>query len=252
MYYIMDTNIWVEVTQGRISCDELAGKGGARVVVAPFMIVELMKATVKSGGRFFLNDKATFTCMAKFDILELTKVFIFKALWGLSDAGVSKVRPETYRALLQMIIGSSSFADFIAKTEGPGSEWKRVCDWDSIHEGVLDKELRAVGKLADRASLRTIHVHVARLYRLGGLLPDPDVLEQKFSAALEYLRSSVVKVRKGANLAKKDPGMYVDFQLFFYLADPEAVVVSYEKFSGEIVRSPQRSRIITFDQFRRL
>ena len=44
----------------------------------------------------------------------------------------------------------------------------------------------------------------------------------------------------------------VDFQLFFYLADPEAVVVSYEKFSGEIVRSPQRSRIITFDQFRRL
>ena len=40
-----------------------------------------------------------------------------------------------------MIIGSSSFADFIAKTEGPGSEWKRVCDWDSIHEGVLDKEL---------------------------------------------------------------------------------------------------------------
>ncbi len=46
--------------------------------------------------------------------------------------------------------------------------------------------------------------------------------------------------------------MYVDFQLFFYLADPQAVVVSNENFCGEIVKSPQRNRIISFGEFCRL
>jgi hypothetical protein len=246
----MDTNIWVEVTQGTISCDDLAEKAGTRVVVAPFMIVELMKATAKSVEQFFLNDRSTFQCMAKFDILELTKVFILKTLWGLSDGGMSKVRPETYRALMQMIIGSNSFADFIVKTENPGSEWKRVSEWDSIHAGVLDKELKAVSNIAaSRTSVKILHMYLARLYKLGGLIPDPETFEKSFSAALEYLRSSVIKVRNGANLAKNDRGMYVDFQLFFYLADPQAVIVSNEDFSKEIVKSPQRNRIISFDQF---
>ena len=84
------------------------------------MIVELMKSTVKSGERFFLKDQSMFTCIAKFDILELTKVFVFKTLWNLSDAGTSKVRPTHYKTLLQLIIGSNSFTDFISKTKKPG------------------------------------------------------------------------------------------------------------------------------------
>jgi len=120
LYYILDTNIWVDVTQGKIPCSDLAGKDHLLVVVAPFMIVELMKSTVKSGERFFLKDQSMFTCIAKFDILELTKVFVFKTLWNLSDAGTSKVRPTHYKTLLQLIIGSNSFTDFISKTKKPG------------------------------------------------------------------------------------------------------------------------------------
>jgi len=62
----------------------------------------------------------------------------------------------------------------------------------------------------------------------------------------------VSKVRAGANLAKDDRGIYVDFQLFFYLADADAVIVSNEDFSGEIRSSPQRSRIISFKTFHSL
>jgi hypothetical protein len=66
----------------------------------PFMIIELMKSTVKSAGRFFLKDQSMFACMAKFDILELTKASVFKTLWNLSDAGTSKVRPAHYKTVL--------------------------------------------------------------------------------------------------------------------------------------------------------
>jgi hypothetical protein len=252
MYYIMDTNIWVDVTQGKIPCNDLSGKVGAVVVVAPFMIVELMRATVRGGEKYFVGDRKMFECMERLDILELTKPFVYKTLWNISNVGISNVRPETYRTLLQMMVGSSSFSDFINKTERPGSVWIRVSEWDSIHEKVLDKEINALGKIADQGSLKSLGRHLAGIYGLGGLLPDPDKIEETFSAALEYLRSSVRKLRNGANLAKNDRGMYVDFQIFFYLADPAAVIVSNEDFSGEIAKSPQRSRIISLAQYRNL
>jgi hypothetical protein len=251
-YYIMDTNIWVDVTQGKIACNDLSGKAGAVVVVAPFMIFELMRATVRGGEKYFLGDRKMFECMERFDILELTQPFVYKTLWNISDARTSKVDPETYKTLLHMMVGSTSFMDFIIKTKRPDSVWNRVSNWDSIHEKVLDKEIGALGKIADQGSLKSLGMYMAGMYQVGGLLPDPDKFERTFSAALEYLRSSARKLRKGANLAKNDRGLYVDFQIFFYLADPSAVIVSKEDFSGEIAKSPQRSRIISLAQYRNL
>ncbi|HKV23282.1 MAG TPA: hypothetical protein VJN93_01705 [Candidatus Acidoferrum sp.] len=251
MYYIADTNVWTAVTQGKISCKDLSGEAGARVLVAPFMIIELMKSTAKSGTKYFAADQQMFQCMTKFDILELTKPFVYRILWNLPNMGSSGVTPATYKSLLQMMNVATSFQDFIQRTKAPSSPWKRVLDWHSIHEGVLDKELGALEKLADSASLRSLSGGMSKLYRFGGLFPDPDRIEHEFSAALEYLRASVIKLRQGANLAKNDRGLYVDFQTFFYLADPQAVIVSNEGF-GEIVKSPQKNRIITLDEFKKL
>jgi hypothetical protein len=141
---------------------------------------------------------------------------------------------------------------FLKKAEASGSVWKRITDLDSIHEGVLDKELASLSTLAERASVKTLYVHMARTNQLGGLVPDPDAFEAKFSAAVEFLKSSVLLVRLGANVQKNNRGLYVDNQLFFYLADPKAVVVSNEDFSQEIRKSPQRNRIIDYEQFRQL
>ena len=60
MYYISDTNVWTAVTQRKISCNELSGKAGIRVLVAPFMIIELMKSTAKSGEKYFVADQKMF------------------------------------------------------------------------------------------------------------------------------------------------------------------------------------------------
>ena len=117
--------------------------------------------------------------------------------------------------------------------------------------GWANKNSVASAARAVTASLKSLSVGMSKLYPIGGLSPDPDRIEHEFSAALEYLRASVTKLRQGANLAKNDRGLYVDFQTFFYLADPHAVIISNEGF-GEIVKSPQKTRIITVDEFMKL
>jgi hypothetical protein len=92
---------------------------------------------------------------------------------------------------------------------------------------------------------------MARLYRLGGLLPDPELFARTFSAAIEFLKYSVLQVRRGANPKKNNRGLYIDSQLFWYLGDPNAVVVTNEDFSQEIRSSPQKNRIISLDAFLR-
>jgi hypothetical protein len=252
LYYILDSNIWVDLSQGKFLCSDLRGETAAEVVVAPFMIIELVRGMVKGGDRYYLANRAMFECMAHFRILELSKICLFKTLWNSDGGGVSNVHPETYKVLLKMIIESQSLADFLNVAEHPNSSWQRITDLDSIHERVLDKELLALAKLADRASLNAVGTHMARLYRLGGLVPDPARFETRFSAALEYLRSFMLKVRQGAKPLKNDRGMYVDHQILFYLADPEAVVVSNEDFDDEIRTSPQKNRIIKFKAFRNI
>jgi hypothetical protein len=251
MYYIPDSNIWIDLSQGKISCNDLLGKTQVKVVVAPLMIVELVRGTIRGGEQHFQQNRAMFGCMINCDILELPKVFIFGLLWRVYG-GVSNVRPSHYKILLQMLVNSNSLADFLKKAEAPGSIWKKMSDLDSIHETVLDKELASLNTLAKKASVKTLHVHMAQLYKMGKMAPDPDLIERKFSAALEFLRSSVIQVRNGADPLKNNRGMYVDNQLFYYLADPDAVFVSNEDFSSEIKTSPQKNRIISFAQFRLL
>jgi len=248
MYYILDSNIWIDVSQGKISCNDLLGKTTVKVVVAPLMIVELMRGTIRGGEQHFKKNRAMFGCMINCDILELPKVFIYGLLWHVYG-GVSNVRPPHYKILLQILVNSDSLADFLKKAEAPGSVWTKISDLDSIHERVLDKELASLNTLAKKASIKTLHVHMAELYKMGNMAPDPDLVERKFSAALEFLRSIVIQVRNGANPLKNNRGTYIDNQLFYYLAEPNAVFVSNEDFSNEIKHSPQKDRIISYAKF---
>jgi hypothetical protein len=248
MYYILDSNIWIEVEKGTISCADLT-LDGVEVAVAPLMLTELVRGLTKGGEKFFVAKKPMFECMAKCGILELPKPFIVKVLWNADGGGVSKVRPHHYATLLKMLTSSHSLAQFLKKAEAPSSFWNKMTDLHSIHENVLDKELGSLNPLAKQGSLKAFSFHIANMYRMGGLSPDPGVIESKFSAALEFLRAYVLKVRRGANPMKNDRGMYVDNQLFYYLADPDAVIVSNEDFSDEIKSSPQRNRIISYEEF---
>jgi len=247
-FYILDSNIWIDLSQGKIACSDITGRTTVKVALAPFTLTELMRGIVKGGETYFQRNRSMVKCMASCDILELPKVFIYKTLWNVAG-GVSKVQPGHYKTLLEMVTSSGSHKQFLRLAEAPRSVWKRMSELDSIHEGVLDKELRSLVKLAKGASVKTLHVNMARTNSLSGIIPEPDSFQEKFSAAIEFLRSCVIQVRRGANALKNNRGLYVDNQLFFYLAAPDAVIVSNEDFSGEIKVSPQKNRIIKFSDF---
>jgi hypothetical protein len=248
MNYLFDTNVWVQLAQKKITCADLSQNSKGRVVIAPFVIMELMKESVKHAGKYFENDKRVFECMASFEVLPLTQPFIYQRLWNSAEVPSARVVPETYKKLLQLIVDSTSYTEFLKETKAPGSEWSGVERWDTIHQAELDKELSFVRKLAEEDH-ESIAIGIAKLYPLKGSLAGEDRVENEFSAALEYLRSLVVKVKNGANLPKNDRGAYVDFQVLFYLADANTTIVSNEDFSSEISNSPQKDRIIALANF---
>jgi hypothetical protein len=178
----------------------------------------------------------------------MTKEFIHQRLWNSGDKASVKPGPDNYKKLLQMMVDSSSYDEFIAKTKSAGSEWFDTDKWNTVHERELEKELNAMEQLA-KVDPGSIAPALAKLYAFNGSLPSTDSIKKEFSAALEYLRSIGAKVRNGTNLGKNDRGMYMDFQNLLYLADPNAYFVSNEDFSAEISKSPQKDRIITRSQF---
>jgi len=249
----MDTNVWIDVRRGSVTCAELRRKAGINIVLAPPVIIELVRGVIKGNGQYFSQDQSLFRCMTQpeTEILQLPRVFVTKVLWN-TPGGTSGVVPEHYKQLMDSLIASKSFTEFLAKTEGKGSPWQRMSELHSIHEGVLEKELRSLERLAESASVKAIPVNLAKLYKCGGVFPDPESFERQFSAAIEFLRSSILQVRNDAKPRKNDRGLYVDQQLFFYLADPDLTVVTKENFSNEIKTSGQSSRIINFEAFRNI
>jgi hypothetical protein len=252
--YILDTNIWVELARRRLSCNALRGKPGVQIALAPLAIIELVTGLIRGGETRFADNKAMIACMAQGqpEILELPRIFVNRLIWNLPPSGSSGVRPEHYMLLMNLVLQSNSLADFLAKAEASESLWKRMTHLHSIHESVLDKELASLRTLSERAHVKSLPVHMTWLYRSGGMLPDPDWFTAKFSAAIEFLISSIVQVRNGANPQKNNRGVYVDSQFFWYLGDPDLTIVSEEDFSPEIKVSPQTARIISLNAFLRL
>jgi hypothetical protein len=248
MRYVLDTNVWVQLAQGKVSCAALTQRASRQAVVAPFAIMELMKESVKYESKYFENDRRVYECMAGLEILPLTKPFIHLRLWNSPQIEPTRVVPETYMKLLHMFAGSASYREFIDKTKASGSDWSHVEKWNDIHKDEIDKELGFVEKLADE-NHASLAVGIAKLHQHKESLAPESRVENEFSAALEYLRSLIALVKNGANLPKNDRGAYVDFQILFYLADSEITIVSNENFSGGISHSPQRDRIITLETF---
>jgi hypothetical protein len=67
---------------------------------------------------------------------------------------------------------------------------------------------------------------------------------QAFSAQFEYLEANILKVKGGAKPEKNDRGLWIDYNILRYLADPEVTIITAEKFHRSIKQSPQASRII--------
>jgi hypothetical protein len=248
--YMPDTNVWVCVGKEAdltAKCEKALANGDV-FLIAPPALIEVVRGMVRCGKDKFSDDRKTFSWMqkAKCKILELPKPFMAKRLKTRLDSP-SGVTPEHYSQLIEMILGSPSFDEFVEKSNADNSAWKNIEDLDQIHEREIEKELRALETLAARKKPLEIHKRMSNWFGAPGCRPNPLVVKHYFSAAIEYLETSVRKVANGAKPRKNDRGLYVDFQLLAYLADSKINFLTNENFSGEISKSPQRTRIVKKD-----
>jgi hypothetical protein len=247
---IPDTNVWIGVgrnpdTSGKL---ERAQANGRKTVIAPAALIELVRGMVRHGNETFVEDKKTYQWMVdnKCDVLELTKPFMIEVLRA-DPLRNSRVLPIHYHQLIGMVTASNSLDEFIQRCNAKGSVWNKVDELDLIHEAVIEKELKALEALARQDKNLDVSGALAKTFRVCGVSPDAATVREHFSAAIEYLQSSLKKVSQGAKPRKNDRGLYVDWQLLMYLALPEALFVTDEDFSPEITKSPQKDRIVKPD-----
>jgi hypothetical protein len=245
LLYFPDTNILIDFGRRADVQEQLehACANGARFAIAPPALIELTRGVIRSGRDHFENDKKVFVWLRdhKFPILPLPMPFMAQILHS-SPVRRSGVEPAHYGQLIEMVSGARHFDDLIEAAEG--TAWRDIGNADDIHNAQLDKELGALGTLANRARGQSFARRLSEFFGVPGCRPNPLIIAARFSSALEYLDSCSAKVRGGANPRRNDPGLYTDFQLLLYLADDELSFLTNEDFTSEIKSSRQRLRIV--------
>jgi hypothetical protein len=249
--YLPDTNVLIAFgrdvnVQKKLENVRL---NGSVFVIAPPVLIELVRGMVRQAGKYFESDKQVFVWLHahRFLILELPRPFLARN-FGAAAKKLSSVVPAHYSQQIDMIANSTDFRDFLKKCETLDNVWRETSKADDVHEAELDRELGKKWKdLAQEAPNQEFAGRLSRSFGAPGAQPDPLLVREKISAALEFLDSSLSKAREGANQRKNDAGLYTDFNLLLYLADPEITFLSNEDFSNEIKVSPQKSRIIGLD-----
>ncbi len=245
--YFPDTNVLIDFGRNPAARGKLenARQGGTEFLVAPPALIELVRGMVASGRDTFANDKQVFVWLRTncFPILELPRPFMARIL-GSSVPKPSGVEPRHYVEQIEMIASSTSFDDFLQRSNTPGNVWKDISQADKIHCAELDKEFLALERMAKQRPGRDLAQRLPQLFGAPGCRPKPFIIEWQFSAAIEFLESSVSKVLAGAKPRKNDPGLCTDFQLLLYLVSRDLNFLTGEDFSNEIRKSPQKARIV--------
>jgi hypothetical protein len=248
--FLPDTNVWKHVGKDEVLTPkfERAVVAGDTFLIAPAALIELVRGLVRGGDEWFAEDQRMFAWMRnrKCGVLDLPRPFMAKILRTNLPTN-SGVVPVHYEQLIETVVTSATFVEFVKRSNACGSVWKNIESLDQIHEGEIEKELTALEGLAKRRKALNVAGRLASTFGAPGCRPLPIVVSRYFSAAIEYLETSVRKVAQGANPRKNNRGLYVDWQLLMYLAVPDIKFLTKEDFSGEISKSPQKDRIVTPD-----
>jgi hypothetical protein len=251
--YLPDTNVLIDFDRDSAVRTKLenAQKSGSVFRIGPPALIELVRGMIAGGCNTFRDDKEVFIWLRAqgCPVLELPRPFMARIL-RTSPQNRSGVKPDHYLQLIEMIVVSADFGDFMRRSDTAGSVWRDIARADEIHRAELDKELGALETIAKRGRGQDLATKLSQTFGMPGCRPNPLILKRKFSAAIEFLEASLSKVRGGAKPRKNDRGLYLDFQLLLYLADPEIAFLTEEDFSSEIRTSPQTSQIIKLDSMR--
>jgi hypothetical protein len=245
-----DTNIWKYIGKDEVLTLKFdkATAAGDRFLIGPPALIELVRGLVRSGEERFAEDQKMFAWMmkTKCEVLDLTRPFMARIL-RTNLPNNSGVFPAHYVKLIETIVASTKFSEFVSHCNTKESVWNNIESLDQIHESQIEKELMSLETLAKEGKALDIPGRLAGTFGAPGCRPIPLVVSRLFSAAIEYLDTSVRKVVQGAKPRKNNRGLYVDWQLLMYLAMPDLLFLTSEDFSEEIFQSPQKERIVKPD-----
>ena len=248
--YLPDTNVLIDIGRDPAVQTKLetAEQNGSKFVIAPSVMTELTVGVVKGGATYFGQNKKIFTWLQTHSdaILEPPRPFIGKILGFPSKW--SQVEKHHRVQRVEMVANSQTFDKFLKRKSDAGNVWSDIDKAPQIHADKVDKEFTELENLA-KSPQSTVDVvgMFCKTFAAGEVCADPELFKRHFSAAVEYVEASITKIRAGANPRKNDRGRYGDFQLFFYLADPNIILLTSEDFSDDIKQSPQRTRIAGLD-----
>ncbi len=248
--YLPDTNVLIDLGRDAAVQTKLknAEQSGAKFVIAPTMMSELTVGVVKGGATHFEKNKKIFTWLQTHSdvILDPPRPFIGKILGFPSKWSLVETHHRVRR--VEMVVNSQTFDEFLKRKDDAGNVWSDIDKAPQIHDAQVDKEFTELEKLAQLPKGKfDVAAAFCKTFAAKGVYPDAKLFRQHFSAAVEYVEASIAKIRAGAKPRKNDRGRYGDFQLFFYLADPNITLLTSEDFSCDIKQSPQRTRIVGFD-----
>jgi hypothetical protein len=248
--YLPDTNVLIRFGHDMAvqTKFENARRSGCSFLLGPPAVIELVRGMIRSGAATFDNDKKVFEWVRthRCTILDLPRPFMANIL-GTQTKMRSGVGPQHYEQLIEMIVSSGDFGQFLSRSQTNGSAWSDIARADEIHRAVLDREFKALAQIVTQGRGPDLAGRLSRTFGIPGCRPNALLLKARFSAAIEFMESSLLKVRTGAKPRKNDPGLYVDFQLLLYLGAPDINFLTSEDFSHEIRKSPQKTRIVGLD-----
>ncbi len=213
-------------------------------MIAPPTMTELTVGVVKGGPGCFQLNKEIFSWLHTQlgTMLDLPRPFMGKILGFPSK--LSQVEKIHLVQRVELVANSATFDEFLKRKDEAGSVWTDIDKAVQIHHTRVDEEFDALEKIAKLPGRFDLATKFAETFGTPGSHPNPAQFRACFSAALEYAEAVIRKIKHGAKPRKNDRGVYGDFQLFFYLADPNINLLTQENFSNEIKHSPQRTRIV--------
>jgi hypothetical protein len=233
---------------------EKAEHDGVQFALAPSTTTELTVGLVKGGEKHYENNRKIFAWLDTHskNVLDLPRPFMGNILGFPSKH--SDVEKHHFVDRITIVMNSPTFADFLKNKDTPGSAWSDIDQSAVVHAGQVNKEFDALENIAKLPPEKLKKVDFAAAFcktfaSPEGVCPDATVFRQHFSTAMEYGEASIKKIQNGANPRKNDRGRYCDFQLLFYLADPNFTILTSDGYSNDIVKSPQRTRIVGLDTF---
>lgn len=248
MKFLLDTNVATAV--GARDADyqgirDFLQCSGGGLALAPPVIIELLIKVLNGSDGYFNKNKRALDRLIAFGakILELPQSFA-KLLFFGPNIFIAGLRADHYPPLLIALSCSHSKSEFIARANQPTVGWKPIEQLPQIHNAEVRQNLLDLRGLASQRSQKTFGEKVAESLGVGPNKPDPDKVSQAFSAAFEYLQANILRVQGGAKPWRNDRGLWIDYNILWYLADPDITVISSEKFHKAIRKSPQLSRIL--------